>query len=206
MNKRILATLIVTLICTVAISVLFTGCKKTDEAPQITENSETETAAPETPEIEYSSVLSLVCGDLLGKNEETVGLPNELVFLTGDNVIGYDYVSVGDVKGNLTCYLNESGIYSGVFGSGPYETQDAFSAALSQVNEIIAEQLGVEKKSPEFSGGDEEVDELESLFSGKGVMLAEYETDTAIVSVTGCGVNGIATIVVECRAVDGGVS
>ncbi len=190
--------LIILFLCFVTVISLFAGCTQDEKSPETTDLPITEPSAPQMPEIEYTDVVSLICGDIIGKPEDNFGLPEELVFLTGENVIGYDYVSVGDLIGNLTCYYDETGIYSAAFGSAPYKNKDEFSSAFEVVSQLISEKLGVEITETTFNGGNEDEDKLESLFAGKCIMIAEYKTSKATVKVTGGGVNGMATVVVEC--------
>ena len=43
---------------------------------------------------------------------------------------------------------------------------------------------------------------MTAVFDGKGVLISEYQGEGFSVSVTGCGVNGVVTIAVECRAAE----
>ena len=45
-------------------------------------------------------------------------------------------------------------------------------------------------------------EQMTAVFEGKGVLISEYQGEGFTVSVTGCGVNGVATIAVECRATE----
>lgn len=184
------------------ILVCFSACAK--DKPQdepITDSVTEEVPKPVIPDIEYTDVLDLMNGDLLGKADSECGLPEESLFLTGDNVVGYDYVCIGDAIGNMTLYLTDGVINSYVFGSAPYDNADEFQRAFDEMNSNISDCLGAEVKASSFHGGSSDEDAMESLFAGKGVMTAEYVTDEFTVAVTGCGVNGVATIVVECKAI-----
>ncbi len=188
------------LLASLLVLTVFAGCgSKEDPAPQETSSESVTEAKPVMPEIEYTDVTSLMFGELLGKNVDACGLPQDSVFLTGDYVTGFDYMCMGDITGNLTCYLGENGITSYVFGSDPFDNVESFSDALNVVNDSIAGGLGQKVASTEFYGGSDE-DQMEALFSGQGTVKAEYKTDTVTVTVTGCGVNDVATIVVECSA------
>ena len=196
--KRILCLLL--MVCCLA--TCFVACSK--EAPPdnpVTDVVTNESEVPATPDIEYTDVLELMNGDLLGKSDSECGLPEESLFLTGDNVVGYDYVCIGDVIGNMTFYLKDGLVTSYVFGSAPYSTVDEFSTAFDTMNGSVSDCIGTDVKASAFHGGSSDEDAMESLFAGKGVMTAEYVTDDYVVTVTGCGVNGVATLVVECKAV-----
>ncbi len=196
--------LFVFFICLALVLSVFAGCSKSEKAPEVSTPSETESVAPLVPDIEYTDILAYFGDDIIGKPADDFGLPEDLVFLTGDQVIGYDYVCIGSANGSVNCYFNESGIYSIVFGSEPYETQDEFSAVYTAINQAVADKLEQKMVSPVFSKDDDDVDKLEALFAGQGVMIAEYQTNGCVVSVTGCGVNGVATVVVECSSLGGG--
>lgn len=180
----------------------FSACAKDkpDDEP-VTDNVTEEAPKPVMPDIEYTDVLDLMNGDLLGKADSECGLPEESLFLTGDNVVGYDYVCIGEAIGNMTLYLTDGVVSSYVFGSAPYENTDEFQRAFDEMNGNISDCFGTDIKASAFHGGNSEEDAMESLFAGKCVMTAEYVTDEFTVTVTGCGVNGVATIVVECKAI-----
>ena len=105
----------------------FSACAKDkpDDEP-VTDNVTEEAPKPVMPDIEYTDVLDLMNGDLLGKAESECELPEESLFLTGDNVVGYDYVCIGDAIGNMTLYLTGGVVSSYVFGSAPYDNTDEF--------------------------------------------------------------------------------
>ena len=180
----------------------FAGCshkeesKITDEVTQSTEEPK-----PVFPELEYTDVSAVMLGSYLGKAHEECGIPEDSLLMTGDGVHGYDYVALGEIKGNLTCYWSDNGVYSFIFGSNPYEDNTEFTTALNTVNASIAKGLGLDAKEPTFTGGDTE-DAMTAVFEGKGVLMCEYSGVGFTVSVTGCGVNGVATIAVECRATE----
>lgn len=196
--KRILCMLL--MVC--CLVTCFAACsKETPTEDPATDAVTNEPEVPVTPDIEYTDVLKLMNGDLLGKSDSECGLPEESLFLTGDNVVGYDYVCIGDVIGNMTFYLKDGLVTSYVFGSAPYSTAEEFSTVFDAMNASISGYLDTEVKESVFHGGSSDEDTMESLFAGKGVMTAEYVTDDYIVTVTGCGVNVVATLVVECKAV-----
>ncbi len=196
---------LILLLCFVLLISVFSGCSKDNKEPVSSDTPITGSSVPEIPEIEYSDVSALICGDIIGKPYDDFGLSEELVFLTGENLIGYDYVNVGEMSGNLTCYYSESGIYSAIFGSAPYDNQDKFTSAFEKANKLISEKLGVEIKESTYHGGNEDEDKLEALFAGKCVLISEYDANGICVTVTGCGVNDVATVVIECSSEFGGV-
>lgn len=181
----------------------FVGCSHKEE-PNVTDEvtQKTEEPKPLFPETEFTDVTAVMLGTCLGKAPEDCGIPEDSLFMTGDGVHGYDYVALGEIKGNLTCYWSDNGVYSFIFGSNPYEDNTEFTAALNTVNAMVAKGLVLDVKEPIFTGGETE-DALTAVFEGKGVMMCEYQGEGFTVSVTGCGVNGVATIVVECRAAEG---
>ena len=180
----------------------FAGCSHKEE-PKVTDEvtQSTEEPKPVFPELEYTDVSAVMLGSYLGKAPEECGIPEDSLFMTGDGVNGYDYVALGEIKGNLTCYRSDNGVYSFIFGSNPYEDNTEFTTALNTVNASIAKGLGLDAKEPTFTGGDTE-DAMTAVFEGKGVLISEYQGEGFTVSVTGCGVNGVATIAVECRATE----
>ena len=139
-------------------------------------------------------------GEFLGKSITECNFPEDSLFLTGDNVVGYDYVCIENTQGNITFYLEDGYISSYVFGSVPYSDVNEYKNALEVVNKKIAELLKTNEKEFEFGGGSSKEDEMESLFSGKCIAKAEYSHSSSKITVTGCGINGVATIVVECKA------
>lgn len=196
--KKILCLLLMAC-CIVSCFAACSNDKPADES--VTDAVTPASEVPKVPDIEYTDILDLMNGDLLGKSDSECGLPEDSLFLTGDDVVGFDYVCIGDAIGNITFYLKDGLISSYVFGSAPYRTVDEFSTAFDTINGSISDCLGTDVKASSFQGGSSEEDAMESLFAGQGVMIAEYVTDNYTVSVNGCGVNGVATVVVECKAI-----
>ena len=182
---------------------VFSGCGKKDASESTAPITPTETEPkPVMPELEYTDVTSMMCGELLGKKVEACGLPQDSVFLEGEQVTGFDYLCMGDVVGNVTCYFDENGITSYIFGSQPFDNVEDFKNAFDTINESIAGGLAQDVANASFYGGSNDEDKMESLFDGDGTIKAEYKTAEAIVTVTGCGVNNVATVIVECSAVE----
>lgn len=196
--KRLFIMLLVLLIVLATI----TGCSKDNISESTTPITPVETE-PELvmPELEYTDVTSMMYGELLGKTVETCGLPQDNIFLEGDEVVGFDYLCMGDVVGNMTCYFDESGITSYTFGSQPFDNAETFENTFDVINDCIAGGLSLDVAASTFYGGSDDQDQMESLFNGGGIIKAEYKTEDAVVTVTGCGINNVATIVVECAAV-----
>lgn len=180
----------------------FAGCAK-DNKPEGTETPTVSATEPEPiiPELTYTDVTNIVLGNHLGKSPDACGLPEDSVFITGDGVCGYDYVSVDSVQGNLTCYYSDNGVYSFIFGSAPFEGNDEFNATFQELNAIVANGIAMEISEPVYTGAETE-DSLTAMFEGKGVLTSEYTTERAVITVTGCGVNGVATVAIECRSLD----
>ena len=181
---------------------VLSGCSKNNGSESTTPITPTETEQkPVMPELEYTDVTSMMYGELLGKKVETCGLPQDSVFLEGEQVTGFDYLCMGDVVGNVTCYFDEDGITSYTFGSQPFENAEDFKNAFDIINDSIAGGLGQDVAASTFYGGSDAEDQMESLFGGRGTIKATYKTADAAVTVTGCGVSNVATIVLECAAV-----
>lgn len=182
----------------------FAGCTKEENPSETGQTSQvTEEPTPVFPEVECTDVAYLVKGEYLGREITDCGLPEDSLFMIGDGVYGYDYVSLGGIEGTLTCYFADEGVYSFLFGSDPYEKNEAYKSAFETLNDLIASSVGTDVKDPTFTGGETE-DEMTALFEGKGVLICEYTADGYTVSVTGCGVNGVATIAIECKTVKKG--
>ena len=180
----------------------FAGCSHEEElkvTDVVTQN--TEEPKPVFPDPEFTDVTAVMLGTCLGKAPEDCGIPEDSLFMTGDGVHGYDYVTLGEIKGNLTCYWSDNGVYSFIFGSNPYEDNAKFTDVFNTVNTLIANGLNTDAKEPTFTGAETE-DSMTAVFEGKGVLISEYQGEGFTVSVTGCGVNGVATIAVECRAAE----
>ena len=194
--------LFIILLVLVMVLATITGCSKNNVSESTTPITPVETEPePVMPDLEYTDVTEMMYGALLGKTVETCGLLQDNVFLEGDKVVGFDYLCMGDVVGNMTCYFDENGITSYTFGSQPFDNAEIFENTFDVINDSIAGGLGLDVAASTFYGGSEDQDQMESLFNGGGIIKAEYETADVIVTVTGCGVNNVATIVVECAAV-----
>lgn len=194
--------LFIILLTLLMVLMTITGCSKNNISESTTPITPVETEPePIMPELEYTDVTAMMYGELLGKKVETCGLPQDSIFLEGDKVVGFDYLCMGDVVGNMTCYFEENGITSYTFGSQPFDNAETFENAFNVINDSIAGGLGQNVAASTFYGGSEDKDQMESLFNGGGIIKAEYKTTDVVVTVTGCGVNNVATIVVECSAV-----
>ena len=180
----------------------FAGCSHKEE-PKVTEEvtQATEDTKPVFPALEYTDVSVIMLGSCLSKAPEACGIPEDSLFMTGDGVRAYDYVALGEIKGTLTCYWSDDGVYSFIFGSNPYDDNTEFTNALNTVNTLIASGLNTDAKEPTFTGAETE-DAMTAVFEGKGVLISEYQGEGFTISVTGCGVNGVATIAVECKAAE----
>ena len=190
------------LLALLMVAAVFSGCSKNDVSESTTPIAPTETEPkPVAPELEYTDVTSMMYGELLGKKVDNCGLPQDSLFLEGDKVKGFDYLCMGDVVGNVTCYFDESGITSYTFGSQPFDNAETFKTAYDIINDSIAGGLGQDVAASTFHGGSNDEDQMESLFKGNGVIKSVYKTADVVVTVTGCGVNNVATIVIECAAV-----
>lgn len=153
------------------------------------------------PDAEYTAVdEKFVMGNWLGVTPDAIGLNEDSVFVNDEQMVSYDYVTLFGVKGNISFYLQNGKVLYYVFGSTPYTEKATFSADLENMSKKTAELLGTEKHELVFNGGEEGHDEWEQLFEGNGVFATEYKGANHAVTVKGCGVSDVATIVAECHA------
>lgn len=183
-------------LCILAIAIL-SGCDTKPEEPEV-ESIPAENA-PLMPEMEYTTIdNAFIAGTYLGKETLAITISKDNVFVESEKMIGYDYVSLCDIKGNLSVYLNNGQITSYVFGSTPFKEKDKFRESFNNVNKKIAELLGMEEIQPAFMGQMNNCDEMDSVFGGNGILKAEYIQNGRTISVSSCGVSEAATVIIEC--------
>ena len=153
------------------------------------------------PDAEYTAVdEKFVMGNWLGVTSDAIGLNEDSIFVNDEQMVSYDYVTLFGVKGNISFYLENGKVLYYVFGSTPYTEKATFSADLENMSKKTAELLQTEKHELVFNGGEDGHDEWEQLFEGNGVFATEYKGANHAVTVKGCGVSEVATIVAECHA------
>lgn len=183
-------------LCILAIAIL-SGCDTKPEEPEV-ESIPAENA-PLMPEMKYTTIdNAFIAGTYLGKETLAITISKDNVFVESEKMIGYDYVSLCDIKGNLSVYLNNGQITSYVFGSTPFKEKDKFRESFNNVNKKIAELLGMEEIQPAFMGQMNNCDEMDSVFGGNGILKAEYIQNGRTISVSSCGVSEAATVIIEC--------
>lgn len=186
------------LIC-ILLFLAMTACESQENAEIVTDVNSSAEQKMLMPEMEYAEIAEkMLHADTYGKPISECGLNEENVYLSDEKMYCYDYVSLFDVHGTLSVYLSESKVSSIVFGSEPFEDIAKFQKTYADINEKTAGALEQNIKEPSFRGAAADQDESERLLNGTGYYLTEYETDVVRISVKSCGVNGVATIVVEC--------
>lgn len=121
-------SLLYIVLCILAIAIL-SGCDTKLEEPEV-ESIPAENA-PLMPEMEYTPIdNAFIAGTFLGKDTSALTISKDNVFVENEKMLGYDYVSLCDIKGNLSVYLNNGQITSYVFGSTPLKKKTSFVKAL----------------------------------------------------------------------------
>ncbi len=184
------------LLCVLLIVVL-SGCD--DKPVDIPAESTPAAAAPFMPEMSYTPIDSdFLTGAYIGKEVSALTVPPENVFINSEKMVGYDYVSLCEVQGNLSVYVDNGQITSYVFGSTPFKDKEQFRESFDAVNQKVAELLSVDKAETVFVGQLDDGDEVDTVFAGNGILKAKYQQDGYSVSVSCCGVSEAATVIVEC--------
>ncbi len=182
---------------------MLTGCSDKPDPISADLPINDEEAAPLIPEQEYHEIgEQLIGGGWMNGKPSDFGIPEDNVFLTDNELVSYDYVSLFGTQGNIAFYLCDEKVAKCVFGSNPYDDRTVFSEALDFVNKSVAETVRQEVRELTFTGQDDSEDEWELFYNGGGTFKAEYEFQGLSLSVEGIGVNSMATIVVECHPAD----
>ena len=80
--------LFIILLALLMVLMTITGCSKNNISESTTPITPVETEPePIMPELEYTDVTAMMYGELLGKKVETSGLPQDSIFLEGDQVV-----------------------------------------------------------------------------------------------------------------------
>ena len=178
------------------------GCSGGNSVDKSDSSVSASSEQPLMPELEYTDISELLLkGKAFGKGITECGLPPENLFVEDEKMQGYDYVSLFGLEGTLSVYLSDGNVTSFVFGSNPFESKEEFRQAFDNMNKQIAEKTGMETVLPVLFGAQGDGDEVDKVFSGTGVLSAEYKLSEISLSVKSCGVNETATIVVECAPV-----
>lgn len=132
----------------------------------------------------------------IGVARSEIELPAETIYMESADAIGFDNVSIYGVCGNLTMMIEDNRSISCTFGSISFTDKSDFSVRLNTINEKIAAALGVPTKEFEVICNDSTLDEREAVFSGKGVLKAEYEVENYKLTISAIGSDGEAIITV----------
>ena len=132
----------------------------------------------------------------IGESKDSIPIPKTNLFMENDNSLGFDYVTMFGMKGNITFTLEEGKVFSATFGSNSYIEKNLYKHTLTAANQKIAKMLNVTLKEFDYVGP-EEMDEYESLFSGKGILKSVYETGDTIITLSAIGTNNEAVITVS---------
>lgn len=132
----------------------------------------------------------------IGKSKDSIPIPKTNLFMENDNSLGFDYVTMFEMNGNITFTLEEGKVFSASFGSNSYIEKNPYKHTLTATNQKIAKMLNVSLKEFDYVGP-EEMDEYEALFSGKGILKSVYETGDTIITLSAIGTNNEAVITVS---------
>lgn len=135
-------------------------------------------------------------GQYIGVLRSEIALPAETIYMESAEAIGFDNVSIYDICGNITMTFEDNNSKACTFGSKAYTDKNDFSVQLNTLNEKIAEALGLEVQDFTIICNDQTLDEREVVFSGKGVLKAEYDAGAYKLTISAIGSNGEAIITV----------
>lgn len=176
--------------------VMLTGCS--DEPQNIVETSHQTGSSQSFSYSESYTDLSkqFMGGQYIGVLRSEIMLLAETIYMESAEAIGFDNVSIYGICGNMTMAFEDNRSKSCTFGSKPYTDKNDFSVQLNTLNEKIAEALGVEVQDFITICNDQTLDEREVVFSGKGVLKAEYDAGAYKLTISAIGSNGEAIITV----------
>lgn len=180
----------------ILIFVMLTGCS--DEVPN---SSDTTHQMGSSQSFSYSESYTdlskqFMDSQYIGVLRSEIPLPAETIYMESADAIGFDNVSINGVCGNLTMMFEENRSISCTFGSKSFKDKSDFFVHLNTMNEKIAQALGVSEKEFDVICNDKILDEREAVFSGKGVLKAEYDVDNYKLTISAIGSNGEAIITV----------
>lgn len=189
--KSILGVILIILIF-----VMLTGCS--DEVPN---SSDTTHQMGSSQSFSYSESYTdlskqFMDSQYIGVLRSEILLPAETIYMESADAIGFDNVSINGVCGNLTMMFEDNRSISCTFGSKSFKDKSDFFVHFNTMNEKIAEALDVPEKEFDVICNDKTLDEREAVFSGKGVLKAEYDVDNYKLTISAIGSNGEAIITV----------
>ena len=189
--KSILGVILIILIL-----IMLTGCS---DDPQNTVDTSHQTGISEsfTYSESYTDLSKqFMDSQYIGVLRSEIPLPAETIYMESADAIGFDNVNINGVCGNLTMMFEDNRSISCTFGSKSFKDKSDFFVHFNTMNEKIAEALDVPEKEFDVICNDKTLDEREAVFSGKGVLKAEYDVDNYKLTISAIGSNGEAIITV----------
>ena len=180
----------------ILIFVMLTGCS--DDPQNMVETShQTGTSQGFSYSESYTDLSKqFMDGQYIGVLRSEITLPEETIYMESAEAIGFDNVSIYGICGNMTMAFEDNRSKSCTFGSKAYTDKNDFSVQLNTMNEKVAEAFGFEVQDFTIICNDHTLDEREVVFSGKGVLKAEYDVGTYKLTISAIGSNGEAIITV----------
>ena len=180
----------------ILIFVMLTGCS--DDPQNMVETShQTGTSQGFSYSESYTDLSKqFMDGQYIGVLRSEITLPEETIYMESAEAIGFDNVSIYGICGNMTMAFEDNRSKSCTFGSNAYTDKNDFSVQLNTMNEKVAEAFGFEVQDFTIICNDHTLDEREVVFSGKGVLKAEYDAETYKLTISAIGSNGEAIITV----------
>ena len=180
----------------ILIFVMLTGCS--DDVPYASDTTHQIGSSESFTYSESYTDLSkqFMGGQYIGVLRSEIPLPAETIYMESAEAIGFDNVSIYGICGNMTMAFEDNSSKSCTFGSKAYTDKNDFSVQLNTMNEKIAEALGLEVQDFTIVCNDQTLDEREVVFSGKGVLKAEYDAGIYKLTISAIGSNGEAIITV----------
>ena len=180
----------------ILIFVMLTGCS---DDPQNTFETSHQTDSSQS--FSYSESYTdltkqFMGGQYIGVLRSEIMLPAETIYMESAEAIGFDNVSIYGICGNMTMAFEDNRSISCTFGSKSFKDKSDFFVHFNTMNEKIAEALDVPEKEFDVICNDKTLDEREAVFSGKGVLKAEYDVDNYKLTISAIGSNGEAIITV----------
>lgn len=180
----------------ILIFVMLTGCS---DDPQNTVETSHQTGSSQS--FSYSESYTDLSKQFMGGQyievlRSEIMLPSETIYMESAEAVGFDNVSIYGVCGNVTMTFEDNRSKSCTFGSKAYTDKNDFSVQLNTMNEKVAEALGLEVQDFTIICNDQTLDEREVVFSGKGVLKAEYDAGAYKLTISAIGSNGEAIITV----------
>lgn len=180
----------------ILIFVMLSGCS--DEVPNTSDTTHQIGSSESFTYSESYTDLSkqFMGGQYIGVLRSGIALPAETIYMESADAVGFDNVSIYGICGNMTMMFEDNKSMSCTFGSKSYTDKTEFSVQFNNLNEKIAEALGVEAQAVTIVCNDKTLDEREAVFSGKGVLKAEYDAGNYKLTISAIGSNGEVIITV----------